>query len=181
MIIMSLKYTPFENVQVNIIDYKKNRPDCMLITMNKRDANAHDLYEINLINAELTLLEQNPGNVIAWIPDNELRVKAKVELQQEGGYDLFVKNSLDNSWRLLKSWSFEENQPQFLFISKDGTLLYAYSSQDSNTSRLVTINLATGEVVKIYADEHYDIDGSILLDTDTLELRAFNYNQDRIK
>ena len=176
-----IDYTPFENVQVRIVDYNKNYPDRMLIEINKRDSNAHDIYELNLKNAELNLLEKNPGRVIRWITDNELRVKAKLQLQQSGGYDLYVKNASNNSWRLLKSWSFEENQPQFHFISKDGTLLYAYDSQGNNTSRLVTINMMTGDTKTLYSDKTYDIEGPILLDQDTLELLGFSYNQDRIK
>ena len=174
-------YTPFENVRVHLIDYNKNYPDRMVIEMNKRNSEAYDPYEINLKNSELTLLEENPGRVMVWINDDQLKIKAKLESREDGGYDLFVKDTINAPWRLLKSYSFEDNLPRFHFISKDGTLLYAYDSQGSDTSRLVSINLTTGETTTIYSDPSYDLLGSVLYERDTLELWGFNYSKDRIK
>ncbi|HEX3643837.1 MAG TPA: S9 family peptidase, partial [Ktedonobacteraceae bacterium] len=61
--------TPFENVQVRIIEQDKHFPNELLIGMNKENPQAHDVYHLDLTTDELTLAAKNPGNIVGWVVD----------------------------------------------------------------------------------------------------------------
>jgi len=68
--------TPYEDVQVNIVGTDKNFPNDLIITMNKENPQVHDVYHLDLTTADLTLMARNPGNVLAWVPDAEFKLRA---------------------------------------------------------------------------------------------------------
>lgn len=173
------EYTPFEGVQVAISHYIKQFPDLMLIEMNKRDPKAKDVYKLNLTTGELTLVMENPGNVIGWIPDNNLNVLGKIEPLPEGGYRLFVRNTVDLPWRELITWPFEDGAPGIIYYSLDNNYLYVVEARNSNTSRFVKIAVKSGELTVLASDSEYDINGSVFIHPETLEPLAISYIKDR--
>jgi Tol biopolymer transport system component len=54
-------FTPFENVQVQVLEYNKHHPDEMLIAMNTENEQFHDVYYLNIPTGELSLRAKNPG------------------------------------------------------------------------------------------------------------------------
>jgi dipeptidyl aminopeptidase/acylaminoacyl peptidase len=69
--------TPFDGVQTQIIGLERNRPDEVLLGLNKANPELHDVYRLDLPSGELTKEIDNPG-FIAWIPDTELTVRGAV-------------------------------------------------------------------------------------------------------
>src|SRR3989339_1847449 len=60
-------FTPFDSVQVQIIEHNKDYPNEMLIAMNKDNPMAHDVYHLDLISGELKQVAKNPGNFMGWL------------------------------------------------------------------------------------------------------------------
>ena len=67
--------TPFDDVQVHVIDYVKRFPDQMIIGMNRDNPRVHDAYRLSLETGTLEMVAKNPGNVIAWLCDADLSVR----------------------------------------------------------------------------------------------------------
>jgi len=64
--------TPFEGVKVSsVVSYKKQFPHEFLFTMNKRDKKVFDVYKLDLITNDLTLVAKNPGNINEDICDTK--------------------------------------------------------------------------------------------------------------
>lgn len=173
------EYTPFEGVQVRLIEYNKEHPDHMLIEMNKRDPKAHDAYDLNIQTGELKLLIENPGKVVGWIANNELAIIGNYEAMADGGFQISVRDAEDKPWRVLGVWSKNEEAPGDAYISKDGNYLYTTDSRNNNTSRFVKINIASGDVTILASDPEYDISGQLIIDSDTLEPLAISYKKER--
>ena len=173
-------YTPFEDVQVHIVAYEKSDLDHILIEINKRDPKAHDLFKLNLTTGNLELIAQNTGRVVEWIVDENLNLLAKIETVEDGSYNLFFRNSVNDEWRLIATWSVKENIPAVHSLSKDTQYIYAHDSRSSNTSRFVKINTQTGEIIELFVDPEYDITGSLLIDRDTREALAVSYVKSRL-
>src|SRR5690606_16690808 len=62
--------TPLPGVRASIEDDLPDDPDHMLISHNGRDAEVFDVYRVNIHGGELTLVAQNPGNVVGWQTDH---------------------------------------------------------------------------------------------------------------
>lgn len=173
------EYTSFENVQVRLVEYIKEFPDRMLLSINKRDPKSHDVYELNTVSGELKLVEENPGRVVEWIADNSLNILCKVESLEIGGYKLFVRKSVTDEWRELGIWAAQDEAPDNLYFSKDGNYLFLCDSRFSNTSKFVKIDLRTGEIIQLASDPEYDIAGNVLINQESLEPLAISYVKDR--
>ncbi|MGB2979720.1 MAG: S9 family peptidase, partial [Candidatus Zixiibacteriota bacterium] len=81
-------YTPFENVQVRVVDRNKHFPSELLIAMNKENVAVHDVYHLDLTSGELELVARNPGNIAGWVTDPEFKVRGALAITPEGGFDL---------------------------------------------------------------------------------------------
>ncbi len=171
--------TPFDDVQVQIIEYDKHRPDEMLIGLNKEDARLHDVYHLNLITGELDLIAKNPGNFVGWIVDAEFQVRGAMAATDDAGYDLLIRQDAKSDWQKLLTWDGDDSLNSGpVSFSKDGKYLCMRDSRQVNAGQLVKLDIATGEIAVIAGDPKYDVSG-ILIHPDTYEIQAVGFNKDR--
>ena len=165
--------TPFEGVQAQIIDVNKDFPNEIIVGLNKDDPRLHDVYHLDLATGELTQVAKNPGNVIGWITDAQMKVRGALAMNAEGGTDLLVRDTVDDEWRVLVSWGIEDNlTSEPLLFSKDGKGIYMRDSREANTARLVLMDIATGEIEVLAEDPTYDV-GGVMFDPDEYTLQAY--------
>jgi hypothetical protein len=67
--------TPYEKVQVTVIDNLKDHDTDILVSHNKRDAKIFDVYRVNVVTGEEKMIAQNPGNIIGWGTDHDGRLR----------------------------------------------------------------------------------------------------------
>ena len=80
--------TPYEDVQVQVVDRDKHFPNELLIAMNKENPQLHDVYHLDLNSGELTEVAKNPGNVAQWVTDTNFKVRGAMAARADGGLDL---------------------------------------------------------------------------------------------
>jgi len=160
--------TPFEGIRVGVISYKKQFPDEMLISMNKRDPKVFDVYKLDLKTKDLKMVVQNSGNITDWTVDEYNKVRAAKAAKEDGSCDGLVRDDENSPWRKIGNWGLEDDAGNYFFgFSKDGKFIYASDSRNANTSRLIALDAKTGEIQKvIYEDPNFDF-GSILRNKDT--------------
>src|SRR5438067_8725519 len=130
--------TPFENVQVQIIDRDKHFPNELLIGMNKENPQVHDVYHLDLTSGELKLVAKNPGDIIGWVTDAKFKVRGAVAATPDGGSELLVRASEDADWEKLIAWSADDMLSSApLCFSLDGQFIYLEDTRNANASRLV--------------------------------------------
>jgi dipeptidyl aminopeptidase/acylaminoacyl peptidase len=167
--------TPFDNVQVRIVEHNRQFPNELLIAMNKEDEKLHDVYHLDLTTAQLKLVAKNPGTVTDWVVDSRFRVRAAVASLPDGGTDLLLRESEDSEWKKFVSWDFEDSSSSGpVSFSKDGKSIYLIDSRGSNTNRLVEADISTSTVRVIASDARFDI-GTIMIHPDTYRLQAVSF------
>lgn len=171
--------TPFENVQVQIVDYQKHFPDSMIVAMNKENPAAHDAYRLDLRTRSLVRVAENPGNVVAWIVDADLAVRAAQAASESGGFDLLVRDTEEAEWRTIVQWDADDGLTSTpLGFSQDGSRIQLIDSRDWNAGRVVEQDIATGERRVIAEDPSYDA-GSIMFHPDTFEIQMVGFTRSR--
>jgi dipeptidyl aminopeptidase/acylaminoacyl peptidase len=169
--------TPFEGVQANMVALDWNHPDILLMDMNKRDPSLMDLYKIDLPSGEMELLEENPGAIVGWLPDNDFKVRAAFEATPEGGFKLLVRDTEADDFRALITWGPDEDGTPYGF-TPDGQSVYLGDTRDANVSRLKTVNVTTGEETIIAFDEKVDL-GNVLIHPAQYHIQAVSFNYGR--
>jgi dipeptidyl aminopeptidase/acylaminoacyl peptidase len=171
--------TPFENVQVQIIDHDKHFPNELLIGMNKENPQVHDVYHLNLTSGELTLVARNPGNISGWVTDTHFKVRGAVTALPDGGSELLVRADESADWQTILTWDADDSLTSSpLGFTQDGQSIYLQDSRQANAGRLVKLALASGDLAVIAEDPQYDV-GSVMTHPDTYEIQAVSFNKDR--
>ncbi|HTK10189.1 MAG TPA: S9 family peptidase [Ktedonobacteraceae bacterium] len=171
--------TPFEDVQVQILDHDKHFPHELLIGMNRENPQVHDVYHLDLRTGELLLVAKNPGNIAGWVTDTQFKVRGAVAALPDGGNELFVRENEQSEWKKLLTWGPEDSLSSGpLSFSKDGRSIYLQDSRDFNAGRLVRLDLATNDLSVIAEDPQYDVSNA-MIHPDTYEIQAVAFTRDR--
>jgi dipeptidyl aminopeptidase/acylaminoacyl peptidase len=170
--------TPFEGIQARIEGISKRHPDDVLVGMNQRDEQLHDVYRLDLRTGELTLEVENPG-FVGWLADEDLVVRAAYAPTPDGGFELKVRDDTDAEWRTILTIDADDApSSDVLSFSEDGRTLLVLSAAGSDTARLTRIDVATGGTEVIYSDPEADVTGA-LLHPDTREPQMVIVLKDR--
>lgn len=171
--------TPFDGVQARVVGMEAGHPDVLLVGINDRVPELHDVHRLQLSTGELTRVVENPG-FIGFVADADLQVRAAVAPLPDGGTAIHVRDTVDDDWRVLLQVGQQDalgTAP--LAFDRDGTHLLVLSSQDANASRLVRYELATGDHQVVFADDRYDVT-DVQLHPDTREVLWVSVLRDRI-
>lgn len=179
-------FTPFENVQTQILHHDKHFPNELLLTMNKEDPRLRDVYHLDLPSGTLKLVAKNPGNVARWVVDRQFQVRGAVATHSDGRSELLIRENEHSDWRSIVSWNADDvsltsrlpSGP--IGFTLDGQSLFLLDARDANASRLVRLHMATGDRTVIASDPQYDV-SHVLLHPDTYEVQAVAFNKDRLE
>jgi dipeptidyl aminopeptidase/acylaminoacyl peptidase len=171
--------TPFENVQVQVIQYNKHFPDDLLIAMNRESEQLHDVYHLHIPSGKITMRAKNPGTFAGWVSDFYLKVRGALEATPDGGFRLLVRETETEEWKTAAIWEQEDSLTSApLFFSKDGKHLYLKDSRNVNAARLIEMDIGTGTAEIILEDPEYDV-GDVIVNPDTYEIQAVSFSKAR--
>ena len=169
--------TPFNNVKAGIVAADPRFPDEMLIQMNKRNPDLFDVFRLNLITGDIKLDTENPGGVIGWIADHNFSVRASQSLSDDGATVIRVRNLADSPWREWMTIDPSEIA-EIEGFTQDNQHLYIITSLGANTSRLLKVNLESGDRTVLAEDPDYDLEG-ITLNPISKNLEAVGIERER--
>ena len=172
--------TPLDGVQCRLVAHRKDFPNDVLIGLNKDNPQLHDVYHLDLTTGKLEKIVENPG-FLGWVVDTDLKVRGGVTPLPDGGAVIMVRDDESSEWRpLLEAPPDDAESTGPLGFTKDGASMYLQTSVESNTGRLVKMDIATGEMEAIAQDPVYDISGA-MLNPDTREVEAVVVYRDRLE
>ncbi|MBO8195369.1 S9 family peptidase [Streptomyces oryzae] len=151
--------TPFPGATVQGFEMTAARPGRALLHLNRRNPAEFDLYELDVSSGELTMLAENPGRVADWLytPAGDLYAQSwtadgDIELVRWGtgaGMSRLV-TTFDGSDYPLGISPFQ--------LTSDGTGVWLGSNRDSDLTRLVRLDLATGSEDIVDSHPVFDLD-----------------------
>ena len=171
--------TPFEEVQVQIVERNKNFPNEFLIAMNKENPKFHDVYHLDLTTGDLKLVARNTGTITGWVADANLKVRGAMAATPDGGFDLLIRETEKDNWRKVITWHAEDGlTSEPVKFSKDGNHIYLKDSRNANAGRLAKMEIATQEIEIIAEDPQYDVN-DVMIHPDTYEVQAVSFYKTR--
>jgi dipeptidyl aminopeptidase/acylaminoacyl peptidase len=174
--------TPGDGVQAQLLAHNRWHPDELLIGLNSDDPQLHDVHRLRLSTGELTKEITNPG-FAGWLIDSELVVRGAYTMQPDGGLTILLREpasaGADAEWTpFLQVPADDALGTGVVSFSRDGHSVLLESSIDANASRLLRVDLETGEQQVLAADEEYDVSG-VWLHPDSLEPQAVVLTRER--
>lgn len=163
--------TAFPKTRANIEGVSHLQPDSILIGMNDRAAEWHDLYRVDLASGKRTLVEKNDQKFAGYLSDANYKVRMAMQSRADGGSDLLAPDGR-SGWKKVDEIPFEDSlttQPGG--YTTDGKTLYFVDSRKRNTAALFAIDAASGERKLVFEDPRVDI-GDTLSDPRTGVVQA---------
>ncbi|MFQ5490368.1 MAG: alpha/beta fold hydrolase, partial [Phycisphaerae bacterium] len=171
--------TPFENVRAMVTATDPNHPNEILVSINNRDPQLHDVYRVDLASGQRTLIEENTQGFLGYQADNNLDLRVAFKSDRAGGMLMMVRDNPDSAWRNFQKVGIEDalSTGPVGFAANNKTL-YVTSSIGSNTSQLREVDLADGAERVIAYDETYDVGGTLIHPTKH-HVQAVSFNRQR--
>ena len=171
--------TPFEKVNSQILSVNEKTPDEILIGINNRNPQLHDVYRIALSTGERTLVEENPG-FVSYLFDNDDRTRFAMTFSPTGGQEILQRDE-NNQWQpFLEVPNTDALTTGLTGFDKSNQILYMIDSRERNTAALFTLDLASGKQELVAEDDRADVGGMLVHPTEKhAQAVSFIYDRNR--
>jgi dipeptidyl aminopeptidase/acylaminoacyl peptidase len=157
--------TPIENVQVRLVGMSRQQPDQVLVEINDRRPDRHDLYRIDLQSGARRLVYRN-DRFIGIFADNSLQPRLAVAGSADGGFDVF--KFAGGNWRQFYHLRQEDTSALIRAVeqnawnfSADNRQFRIYDSRGRDSWAIVEIDLKSGRTRALASDPKVDVDSAI--------------------
>jgi dipeptidyl aminopeptidase/acylaminoacyl peptidase len=139
-----LDLTPYKEVQAQIVGVSHKKPGVVLIGLNDREPEWHDLYEIDIASGARTLVEKNEQGFAGYLADTQLHARVAVKTLQEGGGQIFRR--VGGTWEsFLEYGQADSITTQPIIIEGNDTSALLVSAVGRDKAALVRVDLASGK------------------------------------
>ncbi len=150
--------TVFEKVRTTFIDDLKEDEDEVIVGLNQRDNTVFDPYRINVITGEMTMLAENPGNIMGWMTDHDGQLRLAITSDGVNNTILY-RDTEEEDFRPVLTTSFKETVSPVIFTF-DNQMVYAFSNLGRDKTALVKFDVANGKETEVlFETDEADIDG----------------------
>jgi dipeptidyl aminopeptidase/acylaminoacyl peptidase len=147
--------TPFPQINARIEKGSRFFPQELIVSLNNRRPEFHDVYRLNVVTGNLQLVYEN-NEFAGFLCDDQLSLRFGAKVRPDGGADLMEKT--EDGWQLFLSTDYEDiltTSP--IGFNKDNTHLYMIDSRGRDTAALVSLSLKDQSQHMIAQDALADI------------------------
>lgn len=177
-----LSLAAFKKVQARILAKSEYHPEEILISLNQRRPEFHDVYRLNIITGKMDLVFEN-NKYIEFMTDDHLNLRVAFQTTEDGGAILYelIKKAASNNYDEKEMFRVSQ-QDLFttspLTFNKAGNQLYMLDSRGRNTAALVSYDMKNKNLKLIAENALADIESILVHPTEkNIEAYAVNYLQ----
>jgi dipeptidyl aminopeptidase/acylaminoacyl peptidase len=162
-------------VQARIQETSPQFPEELLIGLNDRNPQLHDVYRINIVTGTRGLVQQNDG-FAGFLTDENFNVRFALRLTSDGGSEMLRLTETGHWERFIKVDMEDTLTTSPIGFDKTGSVMYLVDSRGRNTAALTSLNLDTRELTLIAEDDRADVSDTMAHPTEkTLQAVSFTY------
>ena len=169
--------TPFDKTQGRIQELSEKFPKAVTLGTNDRDAKYHDVYRVDIVSGQRTLLQKN-DSYAGFVVDPAFKVRYAMKQRPDGGFDLVQSDGKGgfNPFQTIPADDSLTTSP--MGFDESGRTLYFEDSRDRDTSALVAFDTKTNQPKVLAEDARADVGGLIVSPIDG-HVQAASFDYDR--
>ncbi|MCP4249267.1 MAG: S9 family peptidase [bacterium] len=170
--------TPSAGVKVQIQEVSHKHPYEILVGLNDRNPQLHDLYRVNLRTGDKSLVLENEGYA-GFATDDDFAVRVASRITPDGGNELFLRKG--DAWEPFSTIPRDDMMTTGLIgFDHTGRTLYMRDSRGRNTGALVGVDLDSGTTTLLAEDPLADVGAVLRHPTEkTVQAVGANYLRQR--
>lgn len=167
--------TPLPKVAAQIEGVSHKFPGEILVGLNDRNPQFHDIHRVNIATGERKLVEQN-DRFASFVCDDDYRVRFAMRYTPDGGTE-YLRADGDKGWvNFLRIPMEDSGTTNLAGFDKTEQRVYLIDSRGRDTGALKLLDLETGDEQLLAANDKADIRDVILHPTEkTVQAVIFNY------
>ncbi|MBS0210834.1 MAG: S9 family peptidase [Planctomycetes bacterium] len=170
--------TPLENVQAQIQAVSFKFPDELLVGLNDRDPQVHDVYRVNIQTGERKLVQKNEEKFSGYVADEDFRIRFAVRYSDDGGREILEPDGSGGWKTFMRVPQADALTTGPAGFDKTGNIVYLEDSRDRDTAALYSLDLKTGAKKLIAANDKADVGAILSHPTEnTVEAVSFTYTR----
>jgi dipeptidyl aminopeptidase/acylaminoacyl peptidase len=172
----AIDLTPMEGVRVQVDQVSPRFPDEMVLGINDRNPQLHDLYRVSVLTGERTLLLENAGYAGYTLDDN-YNVRFATRFEADGSLSYFAVDA-DKTIGETPYLSVPQEDSLTTGVAgfdATGETMFVFDSRSADTSGLYRTNLASGQTDLIFRHPRADVAG-VMAHPTTYEIEAVSAN-----
>ena len=172
--------TPFDKVAAQIQGVSRKFPTEILVALNDRKPDVHDVHRINIVTGKRTILQRNDGGFAGFLTDDDYNVRLASRQRPDGGIDL-LQRAANGSFTPFETIGPDDSLTTFpLGFDAAGQTLYMVESRGRDTAAVVSRNMASGATTVLAQDDRVDAENG-LAHPKTGAVQAVTFNYDRVR
>lgn len=137
-----------------------NFPGEILIGLNNRNPQLHDIYRVDLATGAMELVEMN-NEFLGFVSDDDFTLRIAIKMTPDGGMAMYAPDA-DGRWaKTMTVPAADVLTTTPLGFDATGRTMYMIDSRGRDTAALVAVDLDTGEQTVLAADPRADIVGGM--------------------
>jgi dipeptidyl aminopeptidase/acylaminoacyl peptidase len=169
--------TPLPKVAAQIEGVSEKLPQEILVGINDRDPQFHDLYRVNLASGERQLVQKNT-EFAGFLADSDYKVRLATKMTPDGGSQLYESDG-QGGWKEYQKIDFADTLTTApAGFDKTGRILFMTDSRGRDTSALTQTDLSDGKQTVLASDDRSDI-GAVLAHPTEKNIQAVQFNYER--
>ena len=163
--------------QDSIVSFLPDDPEHVLIELDLDVANLPSVYKVNVNTGRKSRLTKGKMSVRSWMADRQGNLRLGEALSYKtGDAAIRVRIGDDDKWhKMFEHNALEEPGITPLGFAKDPNILY-YNAYQNDKKVLFKIHLPSKETTLVFADDDYDVDGSLIYSKKTNDVIGINHS-----
>jgi dipeptidyl aminopeptidase/acylaminoacyl peptidase len=174
--------TPYDGARALIYGVPKATPDQIIVGLNDRDPQWHDVYRVNLDTGNRELIRENTEEIAGWTFDLNGRLRLASRTTGDGSTEVLRVDDDGSFSKVYECSVFETCGPVRFHRDHQRVYMVSNRGEDADLIRLVLFDPATGQERVIEQDPEGEVDfGGAEFSNATDELTATYYVGDRVR
>lgn len=173
----TIDLTPIEGVNAQLQGVSPEFPEEILVGLNDRDPQRHDIYRIHIGTGERQCVQHN-AEFAGFVSDDAYAIRLALRMTADGGMEVMSPTE-DGAWQSYMTIPAEDSMTtNLLGFDRTGAVVYLTDSRERNTAALFALHLETGAQTLLAEDPKSDVDAVLQHPTEKrIQAVAFNYER----
>ena len=174
-------------VAARVVEASDKHPEEILVGINDRNAQFHDVWKVNVTTGEKSMHMPNPElvngkPVVGFVTDDQFKVRYVATMGPDGSSVVYT-NAGEGKFEEFETIPMEDAMTtDMVGFDESGKVAYVIDSRGRNTAALFTQNLETGEKTLVAEDPKADAGGVMIHPTSkAIQAVSFNYKRNEWK
>ena len=166
--------------QDSIISFLPNDPEHVLIALDLKVPNLPGVYKLNIKTGKQSRIIKGKMAVRSWMADRQGQLRLGESLNYKTGKaSIRVRIGESEKWhKMFEHNALKEPGITPLGFAKDPNFLY-YNAYENDKKALFKIHLPSKEITLVFADDEYDVDGSLIYSKKTNDVIGIKHSNSK--